>query len=66
MTKTTDQAPQPSNRGGARSGAGRKASTDPKGNFVLRITGEQRLKLEALGGAAWLRQQIDAAPWPAA
>lgn len=46
-------------------GAGRKPLGDAKmltGTF--RRTAEQAAKLEALGGGAWLRAQIDAAPWP--
>lgn len=30
----------------------------------LRLNTAQREKLEVLGGAAWLRDQIDAAKWP--
>lgn len=31
---------------------------------TFRRTEEQAVKLEALGGAKWIRAQIDAAPWP--
>lgn len=31
---------------------------------TFRRTAAQALKLKALGGAAWICAQIDAAPWP--
>ena len=31
---------------------------------TFRASEDQLLKLDALGGAAWLRAAIDAAPWP--
>lgn len=34
------------------------------GTFTLRLTGEQRAKLDALGGADWVRAQIDQARRP--
>lgn len=48
--------------GGAQPGAGRPLAADaPTVGVTLRVTPAQRDKLRALGGAAWLRQQIDAA-----
>lgn len=55
-----------SRRGGRRPGGGRKPSDDPKDTYALRLTGEQRLKLDALGGPEWVRQQLEAAAWPKA
>lgn len=48
-------------RGGRREGAGRKP-LDPNGQTVvttLRLTAAQRDTLSALGGAGWLRNQLD-------
>lgn len=51
--------PQPV-RGGTREGAGRKP-LDPAGSVVctVRLTHAQRDALNTLGGAAWLRGQLD-------
>ena len=45
--------------GGKREGSGRKA-LDPQGTIVttVRLTAEQRVTLEMLGGAQWLREQL--------
>ena len=57
---------KPETRGGAREGAGRKAlsPSEPTAVFPVRMTPSQRDKLYLLGGAAWVREQIDAAPNP--
>lgn len=44
-------------RGGARKGAGRPRVSS--GTYNIRITPLQRACIEALGGAAWIRAQID-------
>ncbi len=61
--KTPAKAPQ---HGGARPGAGRKplAEGQETETYTLRITQAQREKLDALGGAAWLRERIDRARLP--
>jgi hypothetical protein len=54
------------NRGGPGRGQGRKPIL-PGAETVtlsLRVTPIQRTKLARLGGAAWVRRQIDAAPDP--
>lgn len=49
-----------SSRGGAGRGQGRKPiSPDGAKAYKLLLTDEQRAKLETLGNAAWIRQQID-------
>jgi hypothetical protein len=52
--------------GGARPGAGRKplAAGEETVTYTVRLTVAQRDKLEALGGAAWLRKRIDLARLP--
>lgn len=46
-------------------GSGRKAIYDaPMGRVNLPMTAVQRAKLMRLGGAAWVRQQIDVSPEP--
>ena len=46
-------------------GSGRKAIYDaPMGRVNLPMTAVQRVKLMRLGGAAWVRQQIDVSPEP--
>lgn len=46
-------------------GGGRKALYDtPMKAVNIPVTEQQREKLRRLGGAAWIRQQIDAAPEP--
>lgn len=48
-------------RGGARSGAGRKAddgATDLV-QIAVRVTQPQRVKLAKLGGSVWIRRAID-------
>lgn len=52
--------------GGARIGAGRKPLVAGEGTvtYAVRLTEAQRDKLEALGGAAWLRKRIDLARLP--
>jgi hypothetical protein len=49
--------------GGKREGAGRPKidAASPTVTAVFRLTAEQRAKLKALGGSAWLRRQIDEA-----
>ena len=51
-----------STHGGTRAGAGRKA-IDPDGTLVvtMRLTATQKATLTMLGGARWLRAQLDAA-----
>ncbi|CAB3784402.1 hypothetical protein [Pararobbsia alpina] len=46
--------------GGAREGAGRKTSDGAKGVVPVNITltPEEREKLKALGGSAWVRAQL--------
>lgn len=52
-------------RGGRREGAGRKPDGQVKMiQTAFRVTPQQREKLKRLGGSAWLRAQIDAAPTP--
>ena len=50
--------------GGPGRNQGRKplAAGQPTTMFGFRLTPPQRIKLDALGGAEWLRSQIDAAP----
>ncbi len=50
-------------RGGAGRGQGRKAAVEgePTAPQSIRLTSGQREKLEALGGAAWIRDRIDRA-----
>lgn len=49
-----------SSRGGAGRGQGRKPiSPDGAKAYKLLLTDEQRAKLETLGNAAWIREQID-------
>lgn len=60
MTKKTET------RGGYREGAGRKPiyADQPMKLFTCRLTEDQIAKLNALGGAQWLRERIDRAKWP--
>jgi hypothetical protein len=52
-------------RGGAGRGQGRKPiSNDGAKAYKLLLTDAQRAKLALLGGASWVREQIDAAPTP--
>jgi len=53
-------------RGGAGRGQGRKPikAGDVTVTVSLRLTTAQRAKLEALGGAAWVRERIDRAKTP--
>ena len=49
-------------KGGKRMGAGRKPSISPyTAQTTIRTTPSQQTALKALGGALWVRQQIDAA-----
>lgn len=48
-------------RGGAGRGQGRKSLASETVRYSLILTPEQRAKLERLGGAAWVREQIDKA-----
>ena len=49
-------------KGGKRTGAGRKPSAIPfTAQTTIRTTPSQQTALKALGGALWVRQQIDAA-----
>lgn len=53
-----------SSRGGAGRGQGRKPiSPDGTKAYKLLLTDEQRAKLEKLGNAAWIREQIDFATY---
>ncbi len=53
-----------SSRGGAGRGQGRKPiSPDGAKAYKLLLTDEQRAKLEKLGNAAWIREQIDFATY---
>lgn len=54
-----------SGRGGRREGAGRIPTGDAMETYPLRLKGEQRLKVDALGGPEWIRRKIEAEPWPA-
>jgi len=46
-------------------GSGRKSIYDvPMGRVNLPMTAVQRAKLMRLGGAAWVRRQIDVSPEP--
>lgn len=49
-----------SKRGGARKGAGRKAADGVTGvvPFNISLTPAERDKLKALGGSAWVREQL--------
>ena len=51
-------------RGGPGRGQGRKPVAPVTKTYKLLLTPEQRAKLDALGGAQWVRQQIDAAKVP--
>lgn len=53
--------PPPPRRGGAGRGQGRKPITQGEETVTvsIRITTSQRAKLADLGGAAWVRQQIE-------
>jgi len=55
-------------RGGPNRNQGRKpiSDTDQTVTVSLRLTTSQRAKLASLGGAAWVRQQIEAASLPTA
>lgn len=55
-------------RGGPNRNQGRKpiSDTDQTVTVSLRLTTSQRAKLASLGGAAWVRKQIDAARLPTA
>lgn len=49
-------------KGGKRAGAGRKPSANPYTEQpTIRMTPEQYEALKALGGANWIRLQIDSA-----
>jgi len=52
-------------RGGPNRGQGRKPIKEGQDTVTvsLRLTTAQRAKLEALGGAAWVRDRIDRAKW---
>lgn len=53
--------------GGAREGAGRKPISDaPMGAVMhVRLSPEQKTKVDILGGGAWVRWAIDKAKLPA-
>ncbi len=57
---------QISGRGGPGRGQGRKRVSEGEITVTtsIRMTEAQRLKLEALGGAPWVRGQVDAASLP--
>lgn len=48
-------------KGGARPGAGRPPAPNPVVPVNIRMTRDQREKLRKLGGAKWIREQIDKA-----
>jgi len=53
-----------SKRGGAGRGQGRPIGTtkpDKKESITVRLSPEQREKLQSLGGAKWIREKIDEA-----
>ena len=41
-------------RGGKREGSGRKASTEKRSPYTVRLTAAQREKIERLGGVSWI------------
>lgn len=47
--------------GGARPGAGRPPAPNPVVPVNIRMTRDQREKLRKLGGAKWIREQINKA-----
>jgi len=51
--------------GGPRPGAGRPPVPAPVVPVNIRMTAQQREKLRLLGGAKWVRSQIDASTPPA-
>lgn len=53
-------------RGGAGKGQGRKAVAPGEPSIIIKptLSASQARKYERLGGHAWLRRQIDAAPEP--
>jgi hypothetical protein len=57
---------QPTKRGGPGRGQGRKPlqAGEDTVTVSLRVTPAQREKLDALGGARWIRQKIDAETVP--
>ncbi|WP_326538480.1 hypothetical protein [Pseudorhodoferax sp.] len=59
---------QPKNSwGGARAGSGKKpqvADAPATSPVTIKLTAEQKEKLQRLGGAPWVRQKIDKAPEP--
>lgn len=60
------KTPKPPQHGGARPGAGRKPLAEGQETQIVsvRLTSAQREKLDALGGAAWIRERIDRARLP--
>ena len=60
---SSDAQREASTRGGAGKGQGRKPVKPGEETITasLRMTAGQRSKLELLGGAKWVREQIDAA-----
>lgn len=56
-----EEAKPPAGRGGPGRGQGRKPLADETTRYCFLMTPAQRAKLEELGGAHFLRQQIDAA-----
>lgn len=54
--------------GGRREGAGRKTVKpgEPTSPFSMRLSANQRAKLDRLGGGQWLRERIDRARDPGA
>lgn len=63
MTKPTQDKP---GRGGARTGAGRKAKDEAKPTKMMqiRLEAQQHAKLLRLGGSVWVRGKIDEAQEP--
>ena len=60
MPETTAEQAVPKRRGRPALPAEQRAGT-----FTIRLTAEQRAKLDALGGADWLRERIERAKLPA-
>lgn len=63
MCKSDAQEDPVSGRGGANRGQGRKPLSPDSNSVIatLRMTPEQQVKLNSLGGALWVREKIDQA-----
>lgn len=64
QTRNDLMTDKPVNHGGARPGAGRPTidKETPPVKYLLVVTAAQREKIDANGGAPWVRGLIDAAP----